>query len=112
MRYGGYHIIALIFFIPISLYLTNYNFSYKNFIKKAYILIIITSIIFLFRNVSRLSDEYNLYNYNLINDTKFQFIGGDKKFHMRYNDHITLYFHKYQKKKIFGKKFLILSRKN
>ena len=112
LRYGGYHIIALIFFIPISLYLTNYNFSYKNFIKKAYILIIITSIIFLFRNVSRLSDEYNLYNYNLINDTKFQFIGGDKKFHMRYNDHITLYFHKYQTKKIFGKKFLILSRKN
>lgn len=112
LRYGGYHIIALVFFIPISLYLTNYNFSYKNFIKKAYILIIITSVIFLFRNVSRLSDEYNLYNYNLINDTKFQFIGGDKKFHMRYNDHITLYFHEYQTKKIFGKKFLILSRKN
>ena len=112
LRYGGYHIIALIFFVPISLYLTNYNINYKDFIKKAYILIIITSIIFLFRNISRLSDEYKQYNYNLIDDTNFQFIGGDKKFHLRYNNHITLYSNQYQTKKIFGKNFLILSREN
>ena len=99
-------------FVPISLYLTNYNINYKDFIKKAYILIIITSIIFLFRNVSRLSDEYKQYNYNLIDDTNFQFIGGDKKFHLRYNNHITLYSNQYQTKKIFGKNFLILSREN
>ena len=112
MRYGGYHIIALIFFVPISLYLTNYNINYKDFIKKAYIFIIITSIIFLFRNVSRLNDEYKQYNYNLINDTNFQFIGGDKKFHLRYNDHIALYSNQYHTKKILGKNFLILSREN
>ena len=42
----------------------------------------------------------------------FQFIGGDKKFHLRYNNHITLYSNQYQTKKIFGKNFLILSREN
>ena len=79
LRYGGYHILALISFVP-RLYLTNIDLNYKYFIKKSLILIVITLVIFISRNLLRLEKEFNQYSYNPLENNNYQFIGGDKNF--------------------------------
>ena len=81
-----------------------YKITFKNFIKKFNVIFIIILIIFSFRNISRLNKEYKLYNYNPIKNPNYNFVGGDKKFHMRYNDHIKSNLNNYLTKKYFGKK--------
>jgi hypothetical protein len=112
LRYGGYHLIYLIIFIPFSIYLSNFNISYKIFKKKAVILILIAVIIFTFRNFNRLHHEYKRYNYNPITNSNYKFIGGDKKFYYRYNSHIKDRINNYNSFDFLGKKFLYLSREN
>ena len=112
LRYGGYHLIYLIIFIPFSIYISNFDISYKIFRKKAVILILITVIIFTFRNFNRLNLEYEKYNYNPILSLNYKFIGGDKKFHYRYNSHIKDRLSNYNSFKFLGKKFVYLSREN
>ena len=72
LRYGGYHLLPLILYIPLCLYLGNFNFSLNFFNKRALILILITITIFVSRNFSRLIKEYNQYNYNPIISTKYK----------------------------------------
>ncbi len=64
LRYGGYNLIAIIFFLPISIYLSfkNINFDKYKFISS--ILIILTVIIFSGRNIHRIYKEHILYSYN------------------------------------------------
>lgn len=112
LRYGGYHLIYLIIFIPFSIYLSNFNISYKIFKKKAVILILIAVIIFTFRNFNRLHHEYKRYNYNPIVNSNYKFIGGDKKFYYRYNSHINDRLSNYNSFNFLGKKFVYLSREN
>ena len=64
LRYGGYHLIALLLFIPFSIYFENLvNISNKN-IKRFKVFIILIFLIFLTRNVDRIYKEYKIYNYN------------------------------------------------
>tara|TARA_B100000795_G_scaffold269884_1_gene260913 strand:+ start:9346 stop:11001 length:1656 start_codon:yes stop_codon:yes gene_type:complete len=72
LRYGGYHLIALIFFIPLSIYLTRYLHKIPIFKKRVYFLIFLTIIIFFSRNISRLHSEYKLYDYNILNNAYFR----------------------------------------
>ena len=72
---------------------------------------IITSIIFIGRNVIRLKKEYIQYSYNPIHNLNFLFIGGDKDFYFRYNKHIKENISKYQKVTILGKEMTILTNK-
>ena len=72
LRYGGYHLIALLFFIPLSLYLTKYLMDLQLIKKKVYFLILLTIFIFLSRNISRLSQEYDVYNYNIFNNAYYR----------------------------------------
>ena len=72
LRYGGYHLIALLFFIPFSLILEKFLVKPDLFKKKVYFLIVLTMIIFLGRNTFRLIDEYEIYNYNVFNNTYFR----------------------------------------
>ncbi len=85
LRYGGYHILALIFFIPASLHLSQFKFRFKDYYKKTFVLVLIITTIFISRNISRLINENNLYNYNLIENSDYKFIGGDRDFYFRYN---------------------------
>ena len=62
LRYGGYHLFFLIFFIPLSIILEKYNEN--NFRYKVKTIIILTIIIFIARNLERLHKEYKIYNYN------------------------------------------------
>ena len=64
LRYGGYALIALIFFITLSLKLSNKLIDNNNFIKRALILIFISIFIFTLRNSIRINNENEKYNYN------------------------------------------------
>ena len=106
LRYGGYHIIALLFFIPISTQLNNYIIDYKDYFKKSIILVLITLSIFIARNLNRLYDENKLYQYNVFVDPNFKFIGGNKKSYIRYNEDIKKNKRNYSTINLFGKNFL------
>ena len=63
LRYGGYVIFALIFFIPLSYLLSKYEMS-KNFRLKSMIIFFLVSTIFIGRNVERIIYELNFYQAN------------------------------------------------
>ena len=65
LRYGGYSLIALIFFIPLSIYLSKFSYSFKQIKLKTSILILISLTFFLTKNVNRIYTEYDKYNYNV-----------------------------------------------
>ncbi len=88
LRYGGYHIIGLIIFIPLSMFLGKTKLNFKEYQKKVFILLFITLFIFSSRNIIRLNYEYENYSYNLFTNSKFKFIGGNENFYFRYNNHI------------------------
>ena len=68
LRYGGYHLIALLLFIPLSIYLSKYSIKPKLLKKKILFIILLTIVIFLSRNISRINKEYQHYNYDILNN--------------------------------------------
>jgi hypothetical protein len=71
LRYGGYHLIALLIFIPFALFLDNkVNFDKKLYIRIIAILAIIL-IIFLTKNVIRIGKEIKLYHYNILYNVSY-----------------------------------------
>ena len=72
LRYGGYHLIALLIFIPLSVHLSKYFVKPNLLKKKVYFLIFLTIIVFYGRNISRLANEYEVYNYNLLNSAYYR----------------------------------------
>ena len=61
LRYAGYIIIFLLIVFPYSIYvMEKINFSKKNNLKKLSVIFIISYAIFLFKNVSRINNEFNL----------------------------------------------------
>ena len=76
LRYGGYCIIALLFFIPFCLRLEKSKINYNKYSKSVIILIIVTVLVFNIRNFHRINKEVNTYNYKLIENTNY-FINED-----------------------------------
>ena len=68
LRYGGYHLIALLLFIPLSIYLSKYSIKPKLLKKKILFIILLTIVIFLSRNISRINKEYHNYSYDILNN--------------------------------------------
>ena len=66
LRYGGYHLVALIFFIPISILLGSQKYSFSKNLKKIQIILLIGITIFCYRNIDRIINENKVYNYNPI----------------------------------------------
>ncbi len=66
LRYGGYHLIALIFFIPVSIFISKFSINKSKLKVKVYFLIILTIIIFTSRNITRIHKEYRIYDYDII----------------------------------------------
>tara|TARA_B100000780_G_C21110663_1_gene448818 strand:- start:172 stop:1533 length:1362 start_codon:yes stop_codon:yes gene_type:complete len=77
LRYGGYHLIALLAFIPISIYLSKFFINQRLLKNKVYFFLFLTIIVFVGRNVSRLSNEYVLYNYNILDNAYPRKVGQD-----------------------------------
>ena len=63
LRYGGYCIIASFIFVIISTKLEMNSLSNDKAKKKIVYLIIFSIIVFIGRNINRISNEYNQYNY-------------------------------------------------
>ena len=68
LRYGGYHLIALLLFIPLSIHLSKYSINSKLLKKKIFFIIFLVIIIFISRNISRINKEYHHYNYDILNN--------------------------------------------
>ena len=64
LRYGGYHLIALLVFIPIAIYLENRMIINSSAVIKIKVFIVIIFSIFLIKNVTRINFEKKKYNYN------------------------------------------------
>ena len=71
LRYGGFSLIAVLFFIPASLLIERYNQKLKLIKKKTFIIILIGVTIFTFRNVDRIIQENKKYNYNVFTNPYF-----------------------------------------
>ncbi len=65
LRYGGFSLIALILFIPTSIYISRFV-PKINFKRKIVILITCCLIIFVGRNINRIYYEIKKYDYNLV----------------------------------------------
>ena len=63
LRYGGYQLLCLLLFLPVSNILTNNVFD-KNIFFKTNILLIIALTVFFGRNINRLINENDKYNFN------------------------------------------------
>tara|TARA_B100000965_G_scaffold406494_1_gene445707 strand:+ start:1700 stop:3352 length:1653 start_codon:yes stop_codon:yes gene_type:complete len=71
LRYGGYALLALLVFIPVSLYLSKLKLDTVIIKKRVYLLIIFSFLIFFSKNVSRIFDEHNKYDYNPMENAFF-----------------------------------------
>ena len=65
LRYGGYCLITLLIFYPLSNFLAIFNNSKKKIKNTFLFLLFLTVLIFIGRNVDRLMDERIVYNYKL-----------------------------------------------
>jgi hypothetical protein len=66
LRYGGYTVIALLFFMPIADILSKYTKYSERVKKNINILIIISFVIFIYKNISRINYEIDKYDYNIL----------------------------------------------
>ena len=64
LRYGGYILIALIMFVPFSIYISKF-ISTKFFKNKIVFLMVLSLVIFVGRNINRINNEVKKYDYNL-----------------------------------------------
>ena len=64
LRYGGYSLVALIMFVPFSLYISQF-ISIRFLKEKIIFLIVLSLIIFVGRNVNRINYEIQKYDYKV-----------------------------------------------
>ena len=107
LRYGGYHVIALLFFIPVCLELSKKKLDFEKYSKGAFVLLLITSIVFISRNALRLEKEIVKYNYNPLKNIKYKFIGGNKEYYFRHNIQMRENINAIDSKNFLGKKIYI-----
>ena len=108
LRYGGYHLIALLFFIPFIYFFSEPSVTTKILASKSKVIISISIIIFIGRNIDRLTNEFKLNNYNPLKNSKFLFIGGNQEFYFRYNDLMKKNQNDYKFLKVLSKKIYII----
>ena len=64
LRYGGFSLVVLIFFIPFSIYISKFT-SIKFFKKKIVFMVVLSLLIFCGRNIQRINFEIEKYDYKL-----------------------------------------------
>ena len=70
LRYGGYTLVASLFFLPFCFYFINFRIN-KVAYKSAKILFMISIIVFFGRNINRISNEIIVYQYNPLKSAYF-----------------------------------------
>ena len=77
--------IAILLFFPFSIFLSRYNNSIKELKFKFILIICITITIFIGRNISRIYDEMNKYNYKPLYSSNYEV----EKIHFRIDDQLN-----------------------
>ncbi len=107
LRYGGYHLIAILFFIPLSIWFNNLSINFNLFYKKVIVILLITITIFFLRNYIRINNENDLYGKNSLLNYEYNF---NKSFFNRYVTEINNNKEKYGEFNFLGKKVLIIKK--
>ena len=71
LRYGGYHLIALLIFIPFALFLDSKVKFSKGLTIKINVILLIILLVFSARNLNRISKEIKLYNYDIFKNASY-----------------------------------------
>jgi len=71
LRYGGYHLIALLIFLPLSLFIEKKIIFNQYLIKKVNIILVIIVLVFLSRNILRINKEIDVYSFNFYNNASY-----------------------------------------
>ena len=56
---------------PFAIYLSNQKFTFKKKLLQIKLILLIIFIVFSFRNINRLINEYNIYNYNFLKNPNY-----------------------------------------
>ena len=91
LRYGGYCIIALLIFIPVSHKLDIISVNYKYYIKSVFILLILTVFVFNIRNINRIIKEINIYKYKPLQETFYNLDNSIFRIQKQMDEHISKY---------------------
>ena len=70
LRYGGYYIIAILVFIPLSKLLSSFD-NTKNFKIRVACILLLSISIFFYRNIDRLYNENLKYDFSLIKNVYY-----------------------------------------
>ena len=106
LRYGGYCLIALILFIPTSIYLSTFKIEMKKFTNLIFILILITTLIFIGRNIVRIKKEIQVYNYMPLKSIFYKIDGH----YFRIQNQMDGILKEKKNKKLFGKKIFAINK--
>ena len=105
LRYGGYHLIALLFFLPFSYYFNFVTLSYSSFFKKTKIILFLVLIIFSGRNIDRLINENQNYKFNPFENLNFYHTDEIYRYMNYINENIKK--NNFSEVNYFGKEFLL-----
>ena len=105
LRYGGFTLIALTVFIPLSIFIEGRLNSNSKLKKKIIFLIFISFTIFSFKNIDRIFKESDKYNYNPLINADYFIINNIDSFN-------ELFLIAEKKRVLDGNKFYIVLNKN
>jgi len=91
LRYGGYCIIALLFFIPVCIRLELIKIDYNKYTRITLVLLILTILVFNVRNVHRIIKEVNFYQYKPLIETFYWVEDGNFRIQKKMNNFINQY---------------------
>ena len=91
LRYGGYCLIASILFIFMSIFLENFSISIENIKKRIIFFVSLALLIFISRNINRISYEHKTYNYEPIRKVYYKIEPNYFEVQNEFNDLIDNY---------------------
>ena len=71
LRYGGYHLIVLLIFLPLSLFIEKKIIFNQYLIKKVNVILAIIVLVFLSRNILRINKEIDVYSFNFYKNASY-----------------------------------------
>ena len=86
LRYGGYTVVALILFIPLSSFLDQYSVYTKKIRNLVFLILFISLGTFVFKNIKRINNEFKKYNYNPFINPFFHIVDNAYEFSDRISD--------------------------
>jgi hypothetical protein len=91
LRYGGYYLFCFFFFIPFSYFISRYKLNYSKIKKSVFSLIIISFLIFNFKNINRIYKEQVMFKNDKENMFPFFYAPKQKFNTINLDDNINVY---------------------